>query len=172
MQYIIFVRHITGLTVQSSPIGVFIIIFILSCCSLALVPGLAFLIYKNEIRQNKIMNTALICAFVSAFIFCFYFNSYFKGETDSKIATEILFLIALVSISVYAVLKSRMHALYFNLISLLFIETDHRISPISFKAIDVFNNFVDSCNVDRYPQTQLLQSRVRRTGGSSRINIL
>lgn len=120
----------------------FIIIFILSCCSLALVPGLIFLVIKNESKENKAMNCALITSFVSAFVFCFYFNSYFGGDLDSKTGTVICLLIALASITVYAVLKNRMHALYFNLISLLFIENDHRISPISFKAVDLFNNFV------------------------------
>lgn len=151
IQYIIFVRHITGQSIQSSTIKLFIIIFILSCCSLALVPGLIFLIIKNESKANKVMNAFLSVSFISAFIFCFYLNSYWGGNTDSKVGTEITFLIALVSIAAYAVLKSQMHALYFNLISLLFIENDHRISPVSIKAVDVLNNFVDFSNLAGWP---------------------
>lgn len=105
IQYIIFVRHITGQSIQSSTIKLFIIIFILSCCSLALVPGLIFLIIKNESKANKVMNAFLSVSFISAFIFCFYLNSYWGGNTDSKVGTEITFLIALVSIAAYAVLK-------------------------------------------------------------------
>lgn len=142
IQYIIFVRHITGESVQTSTIKLFIIIFILSCCSLLLVPGLFFLIYRNESKANKAMNGCLAASFVSAFIFCLYLNSYWGGNQDSKSGAKITFVIALITIGLYAGLKSQMHALYYNLISLLFIENDHRISPVSIKAVDIINNFV------------------------------
>lgn len=151
VQYIIFVRHITGQSIQSSAIRLFIIIFILSCSSLVLVPGLIFLIIKNESVANKLMNAALASSFVSSFVFCFYVNSYWGGDSSARTGAVTTLLIALVMIAVYAVLKSQMHALYFNLISVLFIENDHRISPVSIKAIDAINNFVVYSHPDRHP---------------------
>ena len=94
------------------------------------------------------MNVALAISFMSAFIFCFYLDSYWGGNQNSRSGTLATLLIALASMSTYAILKNQMHALYFNLVSLLFIENDHRISPVSIKAIDVLNNFVPPSNVD------------------------
>ena len=111
------------------------------CASLVMVPLLSFLIYKNESKANKAMNFCLVIAIVSSFIFCLSFNSYFKDLSQKGVA-EVFLGIMLLSLILYVCIKNTLRNLYYNLISILYMENDHRISDIGFKPLNIGLNFV------------------------------
>ena len=142
IQFIIFVRHISGQSIKQSAISLFIVIFVMVCASLIMVPLLSYLIYKNESKANKAMNTCLIIAIISSFVFCLSFNSYFKDRSQ-KGGAEVFLGLMLLALIIYVGLKNSLKNLYYNLISILYMENDHRMSDVGFKSLNTSLNFVD-----------------------------
>lgn len=141
VQYLIFARHVAGQSVKSSALSLFIVVFIMVCASLLMLPLLSYLIYKNESKSNKLMNLFLMIAITSGFIFCITFNSYFRDRT-LKGVSEVFLGILLLSLILYVGFKNAQRKMYLNLISVLYMENDHRISTTSVKSINTALNFV------------------------------
>lgn len=153
VQYLLFCLYMCDLITEESVVAVFTPILILAYSSLVLAAGLIFLIYKNGYVYNRLMNISLFISIVSGFVFCYSFKTYLRTKFINTTSIVCL-VICIVSISAYAILKNSMKKLYYNLISVLYIENDFRLSPY-FWPVKVMSNFVESSLfIDGYSQTE------------------
>ena len=142
VQYLLFVLYMGGQIGQDHVVSVFTPIMVLSSASLAIAAGLLFLIYKNFYIWNRLMNICLLVAIISGFIFCLSFKSHLRTGEFSSTALVVL-LTGSIAIFFYAILKNCMRKLYYNLVSVLYLENDFRLNP-NFNLIKVLTNFVAS----------------------------
>jgi len=133
----------TGKSTFSSKWSLFMPLFILSVLSLFTIPVLGYLSFKNHYWKNKVMNLSLIGAIIAWFVFTFYFLSFFGGNASSHTGTITTLILSISLVTVYALFKNQMQKLYYNLIAVLYIENDYRISKYSYRPINMLNNFVD-----------------------------
>ena len=157
VQYLLFVLYMSDKIGHDRIASVFTPIMVLSSASLAIALGLLFLIYKNFYIWNRLMNLCLLTAIISGFVFCLSFKTHLRTYEFNTTALVCL-LTGSVALFFYAVLKNCMRKLYYNLVSVLYLENDFRLNP-HFNLIKVLTNFVSPAHLVRHSEAELQRKR-------------